>query len=80
MDELMEMIRDFSNMVFMQGPVVDMISKNVSQASNYVAKGVVELQKARKYQTKSRKVLIVIDICIVEPCCLFKDEHLRHRK
>ena len=56
MDELMEMIRDFSSMVFMQGPVVDMISKNVDQASNYVKKGVVELQKARKYQTKTRKV------------------------
>ena len=64
MDELMEMIRDFSNMVFMQGPVVDMISKNVSQASNYVAKGVVELQKARKYQTKSRKKMMMI-ICIL---------------
>lgn len=57
LEELHELMVDFSNMVFMQGALVDKISTNIQKADNYVAKGTQELYEARRYQKKTRKLV-----------------------
>ena len=55
------MFRDFALIVEKQGEQLDNIEYQVTTAGDYVAGGIVELDKANKYQKKKRNMM----------CCLF---------
>lgn len=50
------MINDLALLVHQQGVLLDNIEINVNQAKDYVIKGNVQLDKAKKSYLKSRKV------------------------
>lgn len=48
-----------------QGTLLDRIDYNVEQTATRVEKGVVQLQKAEKYQKKNRKMLIISVLFVI---------------
>ncbi|KAL5022061.1 hypothetical protein ScPMuIL_001216 [Solemya velum] len=63
--DLNEIFRDVSQMVVDQGTILDRIDYNIDHASVQVEKGLVQLQKAEKYQKKNRKMLIIAILAIL---------------
>lgn len=57
--ELNDIFKELSTMIVDQGTILDRIDYNVEQTSTHVEKGLDQLQKAAKYQKKSRKMLII---------------------
>nr|XP_020644534.1 syntaxin-2 [Pogona vitticeps] len=62
--ELHEMFMDMAMMVEVQGEMVNSIEEHVVKASEYVEQAKEETKKAVKYQSKSRRKLIFIIICV----------------
>ncbi|XP_042297865.1 syntaxin-2 isoform X2 [Sceloporus undulatus] len=62
--ELHEMFMDMAMLVEIQGEMVNSIEKNVMNAVDYVEHAKEETKKAVKYQSKARRKLIFIIICV----------------
>jgi syntaxin 16 len=62
---LNEIFKELSSMIVDQGTILDRIDYNVEQASTHVEKGLEQLQKAEKYQKKSRKMIIISVLFVV---------------
>ncbi|XP_003222800.1 syntaxin-2 isoform X2 [Anolis carolinensis] len=62
--ELHKMFMDMAMLVEVQGEMVNSIEKNVLNAVDYVEHAKEETKKAVKYQSKARRKLIVIIICV----------------
>ncbi|XP_014480619.1 PREDICTED: syntaxin isoform X4 [Dinoponera quadriceps] len=62
--ELHDMFMDMAMLVESQGEMVDCIEYCVNQTSDHVDQARGELLKAEEYQTKSRKKLFLIAICV----------------
>ncbi|KAM4648862.1 syntaxin-2 isoform 1-T1 [Amazona ochrocephala] len=62
--ELHEMFMDMAMFVETQGEMINNIEKNVMNASDYVEHAKEETKKAVKYQSKARRKLIFIIICV----------------
>ncbi|XP_060105836.1 syntaxin-2 isoform X1 [Heteronotia binoei] len=62
--ELHEMFMDMAMLVEVQGEMVNSIEKNVLNAVDYVEHAKEETKKAVKYQSKARRKLMFIIICI----------------
>ncbi len=54
-----QMFVDMSILVHAQGDLIDSIEQNISEARNYVGKGVTKLGSAKGYHEKSRKVSFI---------------------
>ena len=52
-----QMFVDMSILVHAQGEIIDSIELNISEARNYVGKGVTKLAGATTYHETSRKVM-----------------------
>ncbi|XP_025157026.1 syntaxin isoform X3 [Harpegnathos saltator] len=63
--ELHDMFMDMAMLVESQGEMVDCIEYCVNQTSDHVGQARGELIKAEEYQTKSRKKMIFITICVL---------------
>lgn len=63
MRELNQMFNEMAILVNEQGEMMDVILSNLQNTSKYLAKGRRELQRARKYQKKSRKKLYCLLGC-----------------
>ncbi|ORC89824.1 putative target SNARE [Trypanosoma theileri] len=57
MRSLNQLFNDLAFLVHEQGEIMDVILKNIENATRYVETGRKELKKARKYQKRSRKKL-----------------------
>ncbi|XP_061866270.1 syntaxin-2 isoform X2 [Colius striatus] len=62
--ELHEMFMDMAMFVETQGEMINNIEKNVMNATDYVEHAKEETKKAIKYQSKARRKLIFIIICV----------------
>ncbi|XP_053135482.1 syntaxin-2 isoform X2 [Hemicordylus capensis] len=62
--ELHEMFMDMAMLVEVQGEMVNSIEKNVMNAVDYVEHAKEETKKAVKYQSKARRKLMFIIICV----------------
>ncbi|XP_009955868.1 PREDICTED: syntaxin-2 isoform X2 [Leptosomus discolor] len=62
--ELHEMFMDMAMFVETQGEMINNIEKNVMNASDYVEHAKEETKKAVKYQSKARRKLMFIIICV----------------
>ncbi|CAI5797284.1 syntaxin-2 isoform X2 [Podarcis lilfordi] len=62
--ELHEMFMDMAMLVEVQGDMVNSIEKNVMNAVDYVEHAKEETKKAVKYQSKARRKLVFIIICV----------------
>ncbi|XP_061458972.1 syntaxin-2 isoform X2 [Rhineura floridana] len=62
--ELHEMFMDMAMLVEVQGEMVNSIEKNVMNAADYVEHAKEETKKAVKYQSKARRKLMFIIICV----------------
>ncbi|KAF7240795.1 Syntaxin-2 [Varanus komodoensis] len=62
--ELHEMFMDMAMLVEVQGEMVNSIEKNVMNAADYVEHAKEETKKAVKYQSKARRKLLFIIICV----------------
>ncbi|KAK3866926.1 hypothetical protein Pcinc_027557, partial [Petrolisthes cinctipes] len=62
--ELYELFMNMAVLVESQGEVVDRIENHVCQAQEYVATAKVETAQAVRYQTKARKKMILIGVCL----------------
>ncbi|XP_043924693.1 syntaxin-2 isoform X2 [Protopterus annectens] len=62
--ELHEMFMDMAMLVETQGDTVNNIEKNVMCAVEYVERAKEDTKKAVKYQSKSRRKMIFLAICI----------------
>lgn len=63
--ELHDMFMDMAMLVEQQGEMIDRIEYNVEQAVDYVETAKMDTKKAVKYQSKARRKLIMIIICVV---------------
>ncbi|XP_045173197.1 syntaxin-like isoform X2 [Mercenaria mercenaria] len=63
--ELHDMFMDMAMLVEQQGEMIDRIEYNVEQAVDYVETAKMDTKKAVKYQSKARRKLIFIIICVV---------------
>lgn len=63
--ELHDMFMDMAMLVEQQGEMIDRIEFNVEQAVDYVETAKMDTKKAVKYQSKARRKLIMIIICVV---------------
>ncbi|XP_070806421.1 syntaxin-2 isoform X1 [Pituophis catenifer annectens] len=62
--ELHEMFMDMAMLVEVQGEMVNSIEKNVMNAVDYVEHAKEETKKAVKYQSKARRKLMFMLICV----------------
>lgn len=62
--ELHDMFMDMAMLVEQQGEMIDRIEFNVEQAVDYVETAKMDTKKAVKYQSKARRKLICIIICV----------------
>lgn len=62
--ELHDMFMDMAMLVEQQGEMIDRIEYNVEQAVDYVETAKMDTKKAVKYQSKARRKLILIIICV----------------
>ncbi|OWK51516.1 Syntaxin-2 [Lonchura striata] len=62
--ELHEMFMDMAMFVETQGEMINNIEKNVMNATDYVEHAKEETKKAVKYQSKARRKLMFIIICV----------------
>ncbi|XP_052802370.1 syntaxin isoform X2 [Mya arenaria] len=62
--ELHDMFMDMAMLVEQQGEMIDRIEYNVEQAVDYVETAKMDTKKAVKYQSKARRKLIMIIICV----------------
>lgn len=58
--DLNEIFKDLSQMIVDQGSILDRIDYNIEHASVQINKGLQQLQKADKYQKKSRKMYLIL--------------------
>lgn len=63
--ELHDMFMDMAMLVEQQGEMIDRIEYNVEQAVDYIETAKMDTKKAVKYQSKARRKLIMIIICVV---------------
>lgn len=64
--ELVNMLRDISQIVALQGEKVNSISQHITEAKDYVAQGNQHLEKAKKYHASYRcKLLVILAIVVV---------------
>ncbi|XP_062591069.1 syntaxin-like [Saccostrea cucullata] len=63
--ELHDMFMDMAMLVEQQGEMIDRIEYNVEQAVDYIETAKSDTKKAVKYQSKARRKLIMIIICVV---------------
>uniref|UniRef100_A0A6I8NG78 Syntaxin 2 n=1 Tax=Ornithorhynchus anatinus TaxID=9258 RepID=A0A6I8NG78_ORNAN len=62
--ELHEMFMDMAMFVETQGEMINNIEKNVMNASDYVEHAKEETKKAVKYQSKARRKMMFVIICV----------------
>ncbi|KAM4709802.1 syntaxin-2 isoform 1-T1 [Discoglossus pictus] len=62
--ELHDMFMDIAMLVETQGEMINSIEKHVQNASDYIEHAKEETKKAVKYQSKSRRKLIIIVVCV----------------
>lgn len=63
--ELHDMFMDMAMLVEQQGEMIDRIEYNVEQAVDYIETAKMDTKKAVKYQSKARRKLIMIIVCVV---------------
>lgn len=63
--ELHDMFMDMAMLVEQQGEMIDRIEYNVEQAVDFIETAKMDTKKAVKYQSKARRKLIMIIICVV---------------
>ncbi|XP_032688480.1 syntaxin-1A isoform X1 [Odontomachus brunneus] len=63
--ELHDMFMDMAMLVESQGEMIDRIEYHVEHAVDYVQTATQDTKKALKYQSKARRKMIVITICIL---------------
>ncbi|KAK8866663.1 hypothetical protein M9Y10_009629 [Tritrichomonas musculus] len=63
LNDILDLFIQFSIIVHDQGRQVDNIGANISQAKDYVQRGVKQLEIAKKDQKKSRKCMWIFVIC-----------------
>ncbi|XP_078524133.1 syntaxin-2 isoform X1 [Lissotriton helveticus] len=63
--ELHDMFVDMAMLVETQGEMINNIEKNVSSAEVYVERAKEETKKAVKYQSKARRKMMYVAVCIV---------------
>ena len=63
--DLNELFKDLATMVADQGTVVDRIDYNIERVSHSVDSGLVQLEKAAKYQKSSRKMKLIFILMII---------------
>ncbi|KAH3891408.1 syntaxin-like isoform X1 [Dreissena polymorpha] len=63
--ELHDMFMDMAMLVEQQGEMIDRIEYNVEHAVDYVEAAKMDTKKAVKYQSKARRKLIMIIVCVV---------------
>lgn len=50
---------------YLQGTILDRIDYNIDNAATHTEKGLVQLQKAEKYQKKNRKMMFILILAAV---------------
>ncbi|VDI60069.1 syntaxin 1A [Mytilus galloprovincialis] len=63
--ELHDMFMDMAMLVEQQGEMIDRIEYNVEQAVDYIETAKMDTKKAVKYQSKARRKLIMIIVCVI---------------
>ncbi|XP_052074971.1 syntaxin isoform X1 [Mytilus californianus] len=63
--ELHDMFMDMAMLVEQQGEMIDRIEYNVEQAVDYIETAKMDTKKAVKYQSKARRKMIMIIICVI---------------
>lgn len=63
--DLNEIFKDLANMIVDQGTLLDRIDYNIEHSAVAVEKGFQQLQKAEKYQKKSRKMLFIMILALI---------------
>lgn len=63
--ELHDMFMDMAMLVEQQGEMIDRIEYNVEQAVDFIETAKMDTKKAVKYQSKARRKLIMIIICVI---------------
>ncbi|XP_059164464.1 LOW QUALITY PROTEIN: syntaxin-16-like [Physella acuta] len=63
--ELNEIFKDLASMIVDQGTILDRIDYNIDNAATQTEKGLVQLQKAEKYQKKNRKMMFILILAAV---------------
>ncbi|XP_041096854.1 syntaxin-1B-like isoform X2 [Polyodon spathula] len=62
--ELHDMFVDMAMLVESQGEMIDRIEYNVEHSVDYVERAVSDTKKAVKYQSKARRKMLFIGICL----------------
>uniref|UniRef100_A0A3P9CIB9 Syntaxin-1A n=1 Tax=Maylandia zebra TaxID=106582 RepID=A0A3P9CIB9_9CICH len=62
--ELHDMFMDMDMLVESQGEMIDRIEYNVEHSVDYVERAVSDTKKAVKYQSKARRKVILIGVCV----------------
>ncbi|XP_005112545.1 syntaxin-16 [Aplysia californica] len=63
--DLNEIFKDLASMIVDQGTILDRIDYNIDNAATQTEKGLVQLQKAEKYQKKNRKMMCILILAAV---------------
>ncbi|GFO02734.1 syntaxin-16 [Plakobranchus ocellatus] len=63
--DLNDIFKDLSSMIVDQGTILDRIDYNIDNAATSTEKGLVQLQKAEKYQKKNRKMMIILVLAVI---------------
>ncbi|KAK6981914.1 syntaxin-16 [Biomphalaria glabrata] len=63
--DLNEIFKDLASMIVDQGTILDRIDYNIDNAATHTEKGLVQLQKAEKYQKKNRKMMFILILAAV---------------
>lgn len=69
--ELNQIFKDLGQMVLDQGSVLDRIDYNIEKTHTQVYEGYKQLQKAHAYQTRHRKMWVIITLAATSILLLF---------